>query len=283
MLLDDIKKQILNKNKIQHAILFFGDDNKGFEAAIYISKLILCQDELNKPCEKCKNCNRIKKNIHPDVKVISSDQAKNSFHVDKIREIKSDAYTMPYDGKYKIYILKNAQNMTIQAQNAILKLLEEPPENVIFILTCNNKQELLPTILSRCNSFNVGFKDNIETEKVKEISNKLLSAIINGSFEFFIKTSILLKEKDKTEILNITSSIINDLDNTLRYKANSTGEFKDIEKKLASTLSLHEIVKLEKIFLNFKKNLEMNANKNILITNLSVEVSNIIEKGRVKC
>lgn len=282
MLINDINKQILSNNKIQHAILFFGDEDNCFNAAISLAKSLLCKNKNIKPCNNCSICNKIKKNIHPDVKIISSDKTKNSFHVEKIRELKSDAYTTPTESEYKIYILKNAQAMTLQAQNAILKLLEEPPKNVIFILTSENKQELLPTVISRCVCFDIGSCYNLEKEKIKDIATKLLGALISDYFEFFVKTSLLLNEKDKIVILEVSKYIINSLDNALIYKnkqIKQTG--KDIYLKLAEKFSYTQIAKLEEAFIEFNQKLEMNANKNMLITNLSIKVDNIVNKGKM--
>lgn len=278
MLLSDIKEQVFNKDKIKHAILLFGDENTCFETANYLAKALLCMSNGQKPCNTCNACNKIQKNIHPDVKIISSDKAKNSFHVQKVRDIKSDAYIMPNESKYKVYILKNAQTMTTQAQNAILKLLEEPPKNVIFILTCKNKQELLPTVISRCVCFGVGISDNLEKQKVKNNANELLEAIIKGYIDFFAKTSILLNEKEKITILSTSNYIINILEKALKCKGKTHDEFSDIEIKLAEKFSYFQLAKLEKIFISLNEKLEMNANKNIIITNLSIEVLNIINK-----
>lgn len=281
MLLNDIKEQIFNKNKIKHAILLFGDENTSFETANFLAKALLCMGIGQTPCNTCSACNKIQKNIHPDVKIISSDKAKNSFHVQKVREIKSDAYTAPNESRHKVFILKNAQTMTVQAQNAILKLLEEPPKNVIFILTCKNKQELLPTVISRCVCFDVGGFCNLEKEKIKTQANELLEAMNKSYIDFFAKTSILLNEKEKLTILGISNYVISSLDKALKCKSKIPDEFTEIQLKLAEKFSYSQLANLEEIFIDFNEKLQMNANKNIITTNLSIKVSNIINKRAV--
>lgn len=88
--------------------------------------------------------------IHPDIREYGSDGGARSFHLDVIRAIKADVFITPNEGKYKMYLLENAQTMTVQAQNALLKILEEPPSYAVFLLTAESRESMLPTILSRC-------------------------------------------------------------------------------------------------------------------------------------
>ena len=89
----------------------------------------------------------------PDIHIESGGTAARSFHVDAIRFIRSDAYIRPNESPYKVYLLFRAETMSEQAQNALLKILEEPPARVVFILTCDSAISLLPTIRSRAQIF----------------------------------------------------------------------------------------------------------------------------------
>lgn len=142
----------LTDERLPHTILLEGEDGCGKTTfARMIAAGILCGQErrLQRPCGECINCRLIMSDNHPDVFVEGSENKANSFHVEQIRQIRSDAYIRPNNGEYKVYILRNVHNMTEQAQNALLKIIEEPPKQVIFILTCNNRARILPTILSR--------------------------------------------------------------------------------------------------------------------------------------
>lgn len=90
-----------------------------------------------------------KKQLHPDIYEYSAPGGANSFHIDKIRDIIADVYITPNEADYKIYILGNAHCMNENAQNALLKILEEPPGYAVFILTAENRSALLETVLSR--------------------------------------------------------------------------------------------------------------------------------------
>lgn len=138
--------------RFPHAILIEGPAGTGKTSfGMEIARYVMCENE-NPPCGACPNCVKIEKNIHPDVIIAQGEGGVRSFHVDKVREIRQEAYVLPNEGRAKIFILRNAHEMTVQAQNALLKVIEEPPNNVYFVLTCENKNQMLTTIRSRCAS-----------------------------------------------------------------------------------------------------------------------------------
>jgi len=96
----------------------------------------------------CETCRRVREGIHPDVQTL--DREARDITVDDVRSLRRDAYVAPLEGTRKVYIILHAQNMNGAAQNAALKLFEEPPQGVYFILLCNNVQSLLQTVRSRC-------------------------------------------------------------------------------------------------------------------------------------
>ena len=121
------------------------------EIALFIAKEIYC-NSTNTPCCDCVSCAKVDHGNMVDLKVYPKD--KKTIMVDDIVDIVSDCIERPMDSEYKVYILRDFDEATIQAQNKILKTLEEPPHNVIFILTCSNSGGVLPTILSRVKTIN---------------------------------------------------------------------------------------------------------------------------------
>ena len=103
--------------------------------------------ESNVPCLKCAQCRKVLGSIHPDVTVISSD--KQTIGVDPIRQMRTDAYIRPNEGKRRIFMIPKAETLTVQAQNVMLKLLEEPPGTASFMLLTDNPGALLQTVRSR--------------------------------------------------------------------------------------------------------------------------------------
>lgn len=167
------------KNKLAHAYLFYGSEGTGKEAvAIELAKLLNCEDENSKPCNKCNACNKINKLNHPDLKYVfpisskwkpedvskrMKSKSQNIFApvdqegvtniaIDKIRELKNETKYPPYESKQKVYIITEADKMNRESANSFLKLLEEPPDYLTLILITSSKNVLLDTIRSRCRS-----------------------------------------------------------------------------------------------------------------------------------
>ena len=109
---------------------------------------MFCRGE-HKPCGSCNQCRKVLEQNHPDVEYYGGDGSRRSFHIDTIRQLRQNAWLLPGEAPCRVCVLCGAENMTDQAQNALLKILEEPPEHTVFILTAKNRAMLLPTILSR--------------------------------------------------------------------------------------------------------------------------------------
>jgi len=140
----------IRAEKISHAYIFHGEEGMGKKSlALAFAKTLLCAEKGINSCNKCKSCIQADSKNHPDILWINNE--KNSIGVDEIRtRINADIMVKPYQGPYKIYIIEEADKMTENAQNALLKTIEEPPEYAVIILLCSNINTLLPTILSRC-------------------------------------------------------------------------------------------------------------------------------------
>ena len=109
-----------------------------------------CEQGGKEPCNECRSCKQALSKNQPDIIYVSHEKP-NTISVDDIRaQVNNDVVIKPYSSRYKVYIINEAEKMKPQAQNAILKTLEEPPEYVVILLLVSNVNSLLPTILSRC-------------------------------------------------------------------------------------------------------------------------------------
>lgn len=151
---EQIKEHLQNAlatGKISHAYILNGEKSSGKEFIARIFAMALqCERKSSAPCQECRSCKQALSDNQPDIIRVLHEKP-NTVSVDDIRaQINNDVAIKPYSSPYKVYILNEAEKMTVQAQNAILKTLEEPPEYTVIILLTTNVNSLLPTILSRC-------------------------------------------------------------------------------------------------------------------------------------
>ena len=154
-------QRAVEQGRINHAYLFTGPSAVGkFMVARAFAASLLCPDN---GCGECGICRRVMEEKHPDVTVIRP--AGKNIPVDKIREVRLDAFLKPVESEIKVYIIKNAERMWEEGASTLLKVLGEPPDNVVFILVTANTAALLPTILSRCQEIRFS---RIPLEELKE-------------------------------------------------------------------------------------------------------------------
>lgn len=149
----DLLKGMLSSFRIPHALLFTGPKGIGkmLSAQIFAAG-ILCTAKEEKPCGTCASCLSYNRRQHPDAREVRPDEEGVSLtiKIDQIRALKRFALLSPVLTEGRVCVIEDAQNMTVEASNSLLKLLEEPPQNFYFILVASSGQPLLPTIISRC-------------------------------------------------------------------------------------------------------------------------------------
>jgi DNA polymerase III subunit delta' len=137
----------------RHAYLITGPSGVGrrtlglrFAQALYCLK----PPVPGEPCRKCSTCKRIERMVHPDLAVVQAEQEGHVLKIDQVRELQHNLSLAPYEGRYRLAMVLRFEEANANAANALLKTLEEPPTQVVVILTANNAESLLPTIVSRC-------------------------------------------------------------------------------------------------------------------------------------
>lgn len=143
-----VLQNMLASGRVPHALLFTGPAGIGkMLVARILAAALLCAGE-SKPCGACLSCQKARQNSHPDFVVVPNEGG--SLKIDQIRALQQEVALTPYYGTGRVFIIEEAERMTAQAANSLLKLLEEPPAGTVFILTAASPYALLPTIVSRC-------------------------------------------------------------------------------------------------------------------------------------
>ncbi len=235
--------------KLSHAyIVSSASDTARTEKAFCLAEAMLCQSSGERPCGVCRDCRKVKARVHPDLAVIEritddKGRQKKEILVDQVRAMGADAYVLPNEAAAKVYIIKDADTMNEQAQNAALKILEEPPKGVHFILCASNPERLLATVRSRCVLISCAGEEDTEDETAAALTEEFMSlerrgdtpaltawcfehesldAPSLGAFLLALKrryAALLASERDKMRIMDIIRLI----DRCMQYQTVNTG------------------------------------------------------------
>lgn len=167
--LKETVKTAVKSGRFPHAFIIEGEPGSGRHTfAKMLAAAAICSDKAA-PCGKCRTCQLVENDGHCDVLTYAPDGA--TFKIDTVRSIRENAFVYPIEAKRKVNILLDCDKMSEQSQNALLKILEEPPKFMVFILVCQNALSLLTTVRSRCVTLSVKnpeFDDAFNFIKIKE-------------------------------------------------------------------------------------------------------------------
>ncbi len=173
-------ESFIKSGKIPHAILIEGENgDKTLSLALHIASAAVCSGDAA-PCGVCRNCHLADVGSHPDITRVAPLDGKKNLSVNQIREIRADAFVKAHSASHRVFIIEDAHRMNEQAQNALLKVLEEPPKNVIFILLTSSKTVLLDTIVSRCVGLSVPATGDLDAPH-QDTANKFIDLLLAGS------------------------------------------------------------------------------------------------------
>ena len=214
---DMLKKHVIN-GTTRHAYLFAGPPGLGRRTlALRFAQALNCQTplEVGIPCGICRDCKQIEAMHHADLTVVQAEVEGGTLKVDQIREARRTLTFKPYQSKYRVAIFLRFQEANDNAANALLKTLEEAPSYAVLILTADNPEQLLPTIVSRCEvlrlrALRVGdVSRELELRGLETGRAKLIAHISGGRFGYarhLIESEALLEKRE--ERLNDLQSLI---------------------------------------------------------------------------
>ena len=214
-IIKSIRSAVRNK-MVSHAYIISGAEGSGKKLlASAFAKTLLCDANGDRPCGACVSCRTFDGGNNPDMIYVYPKKTK-ALSVDDVREqITSDVNIKPYSHSYKIYMIPKADTLTVQAQNALLKTLEEPPEYAVFILLAENTGAFLPTILSRCVLFDIKPLSNDSVKNylaVKGLADEKTAYVYAEYAQGSIGKAIMFAESEEfSEMRGCVSAVLRDI------------------------------------------------------------------------
>ncbi len=253
------------------------NSNEGEEFARFIANTLVCTGE-NKPCSVCPDCIKAQGKGHPDIFETDGIKGKSkNFTVDAIREIRDDAFVIPNESDKKIYILKNGYNMNEQAQNAILKILEEPPSYVYFIIVTESKSTMLETVLSRVQVYSLLSDEGVITEKEATAVKNIVGAILNiNELALMEQTAVFQKNNQFAKsVLILLTEVFRD---ALVKKNGFIRDFRFPEEtnSLCKNLTAKSLLNLISACDELINSIDRNCNNNLLLVRICYEFKRAI-------
>lgn len=255
----------LKNKKVSHAYIFNGEDGCGKNLlAKCFAKALQCEAGYGDSCEMCRSCKQVESGNQPDIRWVTHEKA-GSIGVDEIREqVNNDIVIKPYSSKYKIYIIDEAEKMTPQAQNALLKTIEEPPSYGIIMLLTNNALALLPTITSRCVTLNMKAIDQTKVRdylmkeyEIPDYKAKVCASFAQGNMGKAIKMATSADFNELHEFVLRTVKMIDSMD---------THEVMEVVKRLAEFKGdIYDVIDMMMVWYRDVLMLKLSHDPNLLI------------------
>ena len=280
--IQNLLKQAIKNNRTSHSYLFVGTEGIGKkQIAKEFAKALLCLNS-NKYCNTCKSCIEFDDNNNPDFVILEPDE--NSIKIEQIRELQRKVVEKPIISSQKVYIIDNSDKMTTEAQNCLLKTLEEPPKYITIILVGTNENAFLSTIKSRCTILR--FKDipqykieeYLDTKQIYFKDKRILKAC-GGSIGKALEIKDRQEEYENIHefIENLAQENIIDIFQKTQILYNSKERIQDILQYI--NILLLELAKENykyseciEIVEDTKKRLQSNANYDMTIDNMLLKM-----------
>lgn len=291
------------EKRIPHAILISGEYGTGKHTlANYISTAAVCGEKIS-PCLKCHNCHLADIGSHPDINIITPSDGKKNISVAQIRSLRNEAFIKPHQAPKRVFIIDFADTMNEQSQNALLKILEEPPVTVIFILIAENTSALLETVISRCTllpltapEFSEAFdyiksRTDFPSQRIKEIlineKNNIgrTENILNGISAS--KTEAAASEYLKFSINLDKFSMLKTVSPFSKSRIDAENFVKDLKYSVAQKIHTSPkgiyakaFMKIYCILPEFENSLSANINLNLLFCSLTSKITELIRRNK---
>ena len=269
--------RLAQSGRLPHAVIIESkSDKQASNLAALLSAYAVCEGE-DKPCGVCRQCKNALSDVHADIKRLEPDKKSKSgiYSIEQIRGLAVDAQVRPNDAEAKVYIFEEADKRFPEVQqNAFLKLLEEPPQRIYFLLLVKSAKALLPTIRSRCTVIRAGGDEAI-SEEAAQSAKAIVSGIISPrEYELLLALRPLT---DKSQQAGILLAVKNHLrDALVTLSGGSANSDPSLARKLAAKLTRKKIIEMIELTDSCDYKLRQNSNINLLTTWLCGEYRRIL-------
>lgn len=298
---ETIKKSVLNSinsKRIPHALIIEGESGSGKTVlSKFIAKAVLCQSE-NAPCLSCKNCHLAEVGSHPDLFTVAPAEKKKNITVDQVRELRLQSFKKPQMSESMVFIIDKAETLNQQAQNTLLKILEEPPGSTVFIFLTENLSALLNTVVSRCVVYSISPTNindaatYLQTQKGIDKETALSASEschgnIGRALNLLDNTTQDVIKADAKEYFNavLKSDTYKMLAITADYEKDRVGTeafiselrlllMNELKSNINDNLKTNKLLKLIDITDSLKEPLKTNINLSLLFTSAAYRYSN---------
>ena len=259
-----------------HAMLIDGASEDERDALSRLAaRMIVCENKAGTPCGECEHCRKAKENIHPDIITIKRPDDKKRFVKDDVKKMVADAYLTPNEAATKVFIIKEMQQMTEESQNLLLKILEEPPRYTAFVLTSENSNAVIGTVLSRVVRLRMGKSVAAEySDKAIGVVKNFIDAILSPyEYNRIEATAPLDGNKSLTEeVLNLLIGVLRDAI-ALRSGGSALLEILAADaERLSNSLTLDKMLKMYEVAVELLKSLANNPNYTLLSAVLCAKI-----------
>ena len=237
--------QRLGSGRLFHAYIVTGADAETRErAGKLIARAAVCQAERGVPCGICRDCVKAERGIHPDIETVRREKDAAFHNVESMRALRARAAVMPNEARRGVHIIAEADLMNAQAQNAMLKVLEEPPSHAVFVLLADNPEMLLETVRSRCENVVLTPEEAVLEDKLLETAAALTGAYLREDDLGLTRAVRELEKLSKTECFDLVTAL-------RREALRRSGEMEpERRKRLMDTLDTAD----KMVFANMKGN-----------------------------
>jgi len=204
MTAEDILDAEIKSKRLSHAYLFLGCQKEIMEkCALKFAKALNCLKQTGglTGCEECISCKKIEHFNHPDIGHIHAEGISRQIKIEQIRNLRKDACLKPIEARKKVYIIYDADSITEQASNCLLKTIEEPPKDVIIILIGSNLSSILPTIVSRCQI--IKFHESKYAKKAHNEEGSYIDEFLNIENRFSPETLEFIKRPKSEQLKTV--------------------------------------------------------------------------------